>query len=86
MEELNSETAAAVKELVGAKPVLMNFCIGFGIFVGETTDGHAKLEVMKDVISPGYDGPALRSFMEDIAVAWLRQVAPHRLALGADDR
>lgn len=76
----------ALHALADGKSVIMNCCFGFGVGVGETDDGRAKLEVIKDIISPGYDGPAIRSFMEETAVAWLRQVAPHRLALGADDR
>lgn len=76
----------AVKAIVGDESLIFNCCFGFGVGVGETDDGRAKLEVMKDIITPDYNGPAIRSFMEEIAVAWLQQVAPHRLALGGDDR
>ena len=61
---------------------IRNVHIGFGIG-GEPT-GNAetpyRLFVREDIVSPDYDGPALREFMERIGVAWLRQVAPHRLA------
>lgn len=83
-EELIRDKALAA--IADGKSVIMNCCFGFGVGVTEMEDGRAQLMVQKQIISPGYDGPAIRSFMEEVAVAWLRQVAPHRLALGADDR
>ncbi len=61
------------------RPMLGNFNIGLGIGIEETEDGRGHIFICEDVISPNYDGPALREFMERIAVAWLKKVAPERL-------
>jgi hypothetical protein len=78
-KDLNAEAAAG-------HGIVVNCNLGFGIRVEETEDGRANIYVAQNIITPDYDGPAIRAFMEQTAVEWLRQVAPHRLALGANER
>jgi hypothetical protein len=64
-------------------PVIARCTFGFGISVTEymAEDGpRARIAVAKGIITPGYDGPALRDWMQDTAVSWLEQCAPHCLA------
>lgn len=71
-------TTASERE--APNPLVRDCDIGFGIGVEKLPNGRGYLFVPKQVIAPGFDGPALRAFMEETAVAWLEQVAPHRLA------
>jgi len=67
--------------------IICNANIGFGIKVTELDDGRVSIAV--DLSPYGLenrDYSALREFIETTAIEWLRQVAPHRLALGANDR
>lgn len=64
----------------GQRSSIINCDFDFGVGVEEQESGRARIFVRKDIISPGYDGPAIRASMEEIAVAWLEQVAPQRLA------
>ena len=60
--------------------IVSNCGIGHGIKFVETETGLLKIEVDPE---PPYatqeDCVALRKFMEETAVRWLQQVAPHRL-------
>ncbi|MFC7663676.1 hypothetical protein ACFQWF_14580 [Methylorubrum suomiense] len=60
---------------------LIRTCLGLGVQVIEHSNG--RLGIAVDQEPPGASNTeykALREFMEETAVAWLRQVAPHRLA------
>ena len=61
---------------------LINCNLELGVGVKELPDGRASIFVNKDLPTEGYDGPALRKHLEEIAVAWLERVAPHRLKDG----
>lgn len=57
--------------------------LGLGVIVAEADDGSGRAYIAVDpkpfgATNPEYKG--LRTVMEEIAVTWLRQVAPHRLS------
>jgi hypothetical protein len=75
------------QKVADGKGVICNVNFGFCIKVTEADDGRANIEIDPEPINAGNPVcAALRGFMEDTAVEWLRQVAPHRLALGANER
>lgn len=83
----SAERAAAIAaDFIAGKGIIANCHLGFGIKITPRDGGGACIGVVSDVIGPGYDGTAIRQWAEETAVGWLRQVAPHRLALGANDR
>ena len=76
-EANKAETITIPKDM----PIIANCRFGFGVKVSpHPEDGVPYIHVPEQPIEPGYNGPALRAFMESTAVAWLQQVAPHRLA------
>lgn len=77
MKDLNAELAAG-------RGIISNCNAGFGIKFSETGDGRVAIEV--DPTPAHAEWPLVAAFMEETAVEWLKQVAPHRLALGADER
>ena len=80
----DTERGRKIAEIADGKGVLVNINLGFCVKITETPEGRAALEVDTQPIRGGYDGPALRAFMEKTAVAWLQAVAPHRLNRGSD--
>lgn len=81
-----------VIEIPPGHAALIRCSFGLGVRVLKREDpdepdeagNRIRIEVDPMPISGGYDGPALRSFMEETAVAWLQRVAPHRLAGHSD--
>lgn len=55
--------------------VIKNCYFAMGVCVRERSDGRAEIYVGEQLITPSYDGPALREFMEKTAKAWLGQLA-----------
>lgn len=80
---IHDSKSQQLSELAAGKGVLLNCNLGLGVEVTELPDGRASIHVSPTPITNGYDGPALRAFMEETAVKWLEVVAPHRLNIGS---
>jgi len=74
------EEADILDSLVAGRGVLMNANVGFGVKISGTHDGRVSIDVDPAPIFEKHDGPAVREFMEKVAVMWLEVVAPERLA------
>lgn len=66
-----TNVASEIASLADGRAVLMNFHIGMGLKIDEETQ---SISVCENPIKPGYDGPALRSFMRRIISSWQKNL------------
>ncbi len=83
-KDLNAEAAAG-------HGIIVNCNLGLGVKVSEGEGGRVVIEVNPNPLDGYWSIPPVRpdaliNFMEETAVRWLQEVAPHRLALGANER
>lgn len=69
--------------------ILNQYDVGLGVAVKTLPNGFVQVAVDSSPLKPEHDGPLfdgalVRTYLEEIAVGWLEQVAPHRLASGIE--
>ena len=68
---------------------LNQYDVGLGVRTRELPNGYVAVEIDPNPLKPEHHGACfdlaqVKTCLEEMAVSWLEQVAPHRLAFGAE--
>lgn len=87
MNYLTESERDEITRIADGRSVVANCILGLGVKLDESDTGKLIISVAEAPLGAGDPVcAALRTMMEEIAVSWLKIVAPHRLSYGSDDR